>query len=81
MNNIDMKVRGNGNVPAGEYHEITVRGKGHLFGTVRSKLFSSSGTVSGESIECLEKYKSAGKARFSGYIKAKLLTTLFLPMM
>ena len=70
---IDMKVRGNGNVPAGEYNEITVRGKGRLFGTVRASLFSSSGTVSGENIECIETFKSAGKSSFSGYVKSKIL--------
>ena len=68
---MDMRICGKGNVPAGEYQQVSIRGTGRLFGKVRCFSFRASGKSRGESIECAEKFKTAGTASFSEHIKAK----------
>jgi len=68
---MDMRICGKGNVPSGEYQQVSIRGTGRLFGKVRCFTFRASGKSRGESIECAEKFKTAGTASFSEHIKAK----------
>ena len=68
---MDMRISGTGNIPSGEYENVSVRGCGHLYGKVRCLSFSSSGTCRGESIECAEQFKVSGKASFTDNIKAE----------
>lgn len=68
---MDMRIAGKGNVPSGEYENIKISGNCRLYGNVRCTLFKASGTSKGESIECLEKFKTSGNTTFTGSIKAK----------
>lgn len=72
---MDMRISGRGSIPAGEYEKISVSGRGRLFGLIKCKSFSSSGKSTGDSIECAEKMKSSGTARFSGGVNAKRVTS------
>lgn len=68
---MNMKMAGSGTIPAGEYNEVSVSGSSRLHGTVRCVSFSSSGSVKGENIECLDDFKVSGSASFSGNVKSK----------
>ena len=67
---IDMYISGIGNIPSGEYNNVSVVGSGHLTGKVCCVSFSSSGSSKGEDIECAESFKTSGNSHFSGNIKA-----------
>ena len=67
--NTDMHIAGCGNIPAGEYNNISISGSGKLLGKVRCESFSCSGSGHGESIECKEWFKVSGASSFSGDIK------------
>ena len=68
---MDMRIYGKGNIPAGNYDKVVVRGKGFLYGKINCLTFSSSGGIKGESIECKEHFKTSGRALFLDNIMAK----------
>jgi len=72
--NMDMRIAGSGNIPAGEYNTVSVSGSGRLHGKVRCYSFSSSGSSHGDEIECSEKFRVSGSSSFSGDIKAKTIS-------
>ena len=67
---MNMHISGSGNIPAGEYEKVSVSGSGRLHGLVRCNSFSTSGSSSGESIECSENFKISGSSAFSGNVSA-----------
>ena len=67
---MNMKISGSGNIPAGEYEKVSVSGSGRLHGLVRCISFSTSGSSSGETIECSENFKISGSSSFSGNVSA-----------
>ena len=68
--NIDMHISGSGNIPSGEYNNISVSGSGRLQGNVRCVSFSSAGSSKGDNIECTEIFKVSGSSHFGGNIVA-----------
>lgn len=68
---MDMRIAGSGNIPPGTYDKVTVRGSGRLYGEITCDAFTASGSVKGESILCTERFKTSGRAAFSGKINAK----------
>lgn len=69
-----MNISGSGSIPAGEYEKITVSGSGRLYGHVRSHYLKSSGSLAGESLECVEGITLSGSAAFSGEVKAETIS-------
>lgn len=67
---MNMHISGSGNIPAGEYEKISISGSGKLHGLVRCGSFSTSGSSSGEDIECAENFKVSGSSSFSGNVNA-----------
>ena len=66
-----MNICGNGRIPGGEYENISISGKGKLFGNVKCGEFRASGSVSGESLECTENMKLSGFGSFSESVTAQ----------
>ncbi len=69
-----MNISGSGNIPAGEYEKISVSGSGRLYGNVRSIYLRSSGSLTGDSLECIEGITLSGSASFSGEVKAETVS-------
>ena len=70
---MDISVSGNGKISAGEYQNIAIHGNAKLCGLVKCTNLKSSGSLKGESIECLETFKANGNAYFYQSIKAENL--------
>ncbi len=68
---MDMRISGAGNIPSGNYEKVSISGSGRLGEQVRCVAFSVSGASKGETIECAERFKVSGGAKFLGDIKAK----------
>lgn len=68
-----MNISGSGKIPAGEYEKISVSGSGRLYGHVRSVYLKSSGSLTGESLECIEGITLSGSSAFSGEVKAETI--------
>lgn len=69
--NIDMHISGSGNIPSGEYNNISVSGSGRLQGNVRCVSFSSAGSSKGDNIECTDSFRVSGSSHFGGNIIAE----------
>ena len=67
---MNMRISGDGNIPAGEYDQVSVSGSGHLYGLVRCTSFSASGSAKGENIECADSFRISGGSSFSGNVSA-----------
>ncbi len=72
---MDMTISGSGQIAAGEYDRVKTSGSGRLDGFVRCSSFHSSGSVSGEEIECKNEFVTSGSSRFSKAVRAESLTT------
>ncbi len=70
---MNMTISGSGNIPAGEYKEISISGSGRLHGFVRCENFYTAGSSEGESIECFECFQVSGSSSFSGKISAEFV--------
>lgn len=68
--NYDMKIAGNGKIPAGEYNDINISGSATILGAVRCKSFSASGTTKGSALECSGPFKTSGSTTFDGNVRA-----------
>ncbi len=67
---MNMHISGSRKIPSGEYEKISVSGSGRLHGLVRCESFFTSGSSSGESIECADNFKISGSSSFSGNVSA-----------
>ncbi len=74
MNN-DLRLSGKGSVPTGEYENIRVSGSGRLTGHVKCQSLSASGTLRGESLQCVGRLKASGSTAFSGGVEAGSVKT------
>lgn len=68
---MNVKMSGRANLPAGEYNEVKISGSSRLYGLVRCFTFSSSGSVKAETIDCFDDFYLSGSGVFSGNVKAK----------
>lgn len=72
---MDMTISGSGQIAAGEYDRVRTSGSGRLNGFVRCSSFHSSGSASGEEIECKNEFQTSGSSRFSKGVKAESIAT------
>ena len=70
-----LKIYGKGNISAGKYEDIKVKGNVKLDGTVKCTNFKGSGKIKGQDLECAELCKMAGRSNFAEKLKAKELKT------
>ncbi len=70
MREFDIKISGSGSVASGTYEKIRLNGSARVE-EVKCTSFSSSGSTKGESVFCLEDFKSSGSVKFSGNVTAK----------
>lgn len=67
----DIKLSGCGSISGGEYGMIRTSGSSKLFGTVKCRSITVSGSAKGEDVECTGDITFLGSASFSGNIKAE----------
>lgn len=67
---MDLNISGSGQIMPGEYDTIRVSGSGRLEGMVRCQNLFTSGAVSGNSIECRDKFQVSGSGNYSGTVSA-----------
>ncbi|MBE6985025.1 MAG: polymer-forming cytoskeletal protein [Ruminococcaceae bacterium] len=67
---MNKSIAGSGEILAGEYESIRISGSGRLFGLVRCESFSTSGSSTGESIECGNAFKVSGESTFTKDVSA-----------
>lgn len=68
---MDMRVSGVGNIPAGEYDDISVSGVGKLDAPITCTSFSCAGVAKGKSILCTGLVKTSGNATFTENVQAQ----------
>lgn len=67
---MDLNIAGSGQIMPGEYDTVRVSGSGKLEGMVRCQNLFTSGSVSGNSVECRDKFQASGSGNFSGPVSA-----------
>ena len=70
---MNMTISGSGNIPAGEYKNVSISGSGRLQGLVKCESFYTAGSSQGEDIECAECFEVSGSSSFSGGIAAEFV--------